>query len=972
MASTPGSTAPWRLLTLLALAGVSHPVPLVAQGAGTGALQIRVTDDRGVAIPRATVTITGAGAAGQVFATDVSGRLLVTQMVPGDRELLVEQIGFVPVRFTHVLVVADETVALHLRLPVGAPLPGGPLARPVDGIPPAGTGVVVGRNDLELAGRHPDAVEFTAALTERLTLDPGWRATVGFGNGVSSAHTRLLVDGFEQVLLRHPGLPAEAPGAALFGTAATAQARYRRSSDDAILVAAPGGAIALASDEGGPSRAWLSWASGSVFARALDNPGDSATSTLAAGARIGSFLADGRGSWSVRAEYRKEADPTAAPFEVPGPAPLVRRSDQLGGEARLVLRPSPNTTFQLNAAGATRTETNPFLSGILGNADGSELSATDLFLGAGAILRGEDWQSTTRLGLSTARREWTTSEDDETVRAFDRIVTGGVAQLPGEFSERMVTLSEVLEMPWATHVVAIGGAVTMRSFTHDWLARDHRRVTFGSADDLQAGVGHLVDASVSGSAPSISVPEVAFFLQDTWQPNAHWRVRAGVRIQSQFLPDDLAAVHSDFRTAFGVIDTLIPADHRSGIGPRLSVGWDPGGAGRTLLEVAAGTMGGRYDPATLAEVARSADPIAVTRGSGTVTSPTVPPADMVVGQALSFFGPGVRAPRHYFATAGVAQSLAPGTTVSVRGGYLHTDFLLRRDNINLPAHPLAFDEDGRAIWGVLDHRGSLIAAEPGTNTRVTGFDEVWGHTSTGYSRQRFFSAALTHGRGDGIALRAEYTWSRTEDNLLGLLSADPADRAIVVDPAATEEWSDGRSDLDVPHQLAVMVRWGDGHDRLQAGARWRWRSGLPYTPGFAPGVDINGDGSSANDPVGLDAVNGVRGLLTAAGCTVGNTAVAARNSCRSPAVHGLDLDVRYGFMTAGARRLDITLEGFNLIASNHGIPDRAAVLVDPAGALSLTGEGTVVLPLVLNDHFGQLQSRRTAPRTIRIGLRLEN
>jgi hypothetical protein len=309
----------------------------------------------------------------------------------------------------------------------------------------------------------------------------------------------------------------------------------------------------------------------------------------------------------------------------------------------------------------------------------------------------------------------------------------------------------------------------------------------------------------------------------------------------------------------------------------------------------------------------------------------------------------------------------------IRGGYHHTDFLLRRDNINLPAGPLAYDGDGRAIWGALDHRGSILAPVPGSNARVSGFDQVWGLTSTGYSRQRFASAALTHERPGGIAVHAEYTWSRTEDNLAGMLSADLADRALVVDPTATEGWSDGRSDLDVPHQLSLTARLGGGPaDRHVIAARWRWRSGLPFTPGFAPGVDVNGDGSSANDPVGLESVAGVRGLLTDAGCTVDGPGVAARNSCRGPAVHGLDVELGYRLWGTGSRRLDITLEGFNLIASGTGLVDRAAVLVDPSGSITTSANGTLVLPLVLNDHFGELQSRRTAPRTVRLGLRFGN
>ncbi len=62
---------------------------------------------------------------------------------------------------------------------------------------------------------------------------------------------------------------------------------------------------------------------------------------------------------------------------------------------------------------------------------------------------------------------------------------------------------------------------------------------------------------------------------------------------------------------------------------------------------------------------------------------------------------------------------------------------------------------------------------------------------------------------------------------------------------------------------------------------------------------------------------------------------------------------------------------FNLVSSDVGIIDRAAMLVDPDGSITTNG-AEVTLPLVSNDNFGQLLSRRTDPRLIRIGLRLEN
>jgi hypothetical protein len=159
---------------------------------------------------------------------------------------------------------------------------------------------------------------------------------------------------------------------------------------------------------------------------------------------------------------------------------------------------------------------------------------------------------------------------------------------------------------------------------------------------------------------------------------------------------------------------------------------------------------------------------------------------------------------------------------------------------------------------------------------------------------------------------------------------------------------------------------------LTLGARWRWRSGLPFTPGFRPGVDANGDGSGNNDPVSRQAVAGLSGLLESAGCDAPAGDFAERNSCREEAVQALDAELGLRLPVGGARRVTLTLSAFNLVSTATGIVDRAAVLVDPDDSIGTDANGRLTLPLILNDNFGELLTRRNDPRTIRIGLRVEN
>ena len=135
---------------------------------------------------------------------------------------------------------------------------------------------------------------------------------------------------------------------------------------------------------------------------------------------------------------------------------------------------------------------------------------------------------------------------------------------------------------------------------------------------------------------------------------------------------------------------------------------------------------------------------------------------------------------------------------------------------------------------------------------------------------------------------------------------------------------------------------------------------------------MNGDGSGNNDPVSQQAVAGLSGHLQEAGCEAPTGDFAARNSCREGAVQALDAELGFPLPIGGSRRVVLTLSAFNLVSTTTGVVDRAAVLVDPSGSITTDANGRLVLPLILNDNFGQVLSRRNDPRTIRIGLRVEN
>ncbi len=93
--------------------------------------------------------------------------------------------------------------------------------------------------------------------------------------------------------------------------------------------------------------------------------------------------------------------------------------------------------------------------------------------------------------------------------------------------------------------------------------------------------------------------------------------------------------------------------------------------------------------------------------------------------------------------------------------------------------------------------------------------------------------------------------------------------------------------------------------------------------------------------------------------------------CREPASHALDLSASVGLpMRSLGGRLELMVDVFNLASSATGLIDRAVLLVDPAGTLTTDAMGNVTLPLIANQRFGKLLSRRAEPRMVRFGLRL--
>jgi hypothetical protein len=341
----------------------------------------------------------------------------------------------------------------------------------------------------------------------------------------------------------------------------------------------------------------------------------------------------------------------------------------------------------------------------------------------------------------------------------------------------------------------------------------------------------------------------------------------------------------------------------------------------------------------------------------------------VQGSRFTLLGPSFAAPRS--TRLGLSLSRALGTSVlHIGAAYRHTDFLPRRTDLNRLAAPAGADQYGRPLYGMLVQQGSLLAAQ--ANRRFTSFDRLWAVNADGFSDYWGVTVSLVRDFATGPRFLASYTHSRTTDNWLGGRGGNAAAQlSPFPDSLSGNDWARDRSDFDVPHRVVVGLELALPGPFTLAGL-YRFESGAPFTPGFRAGVDANGDGADDNDPAFVnDAIAGIPVLLDAWDCLrtqVGE--FAARNSCREPGSHRLDLRLTMTTFRLGGTPVYLVFDGLNLVESDVGLRDHALYLIDRTGSLTTSPGGVTTVPLIANPAFGNVLARRTPGRALRVGLRI--
>ncbi|MEO8296088.1 MAG: hypothetical protein ABI613_11285, partial [Gemmatimonadota bacterium] len=770
------------------------------------------------------------------------------------------------------------------------------------------------------------------------------------------------------------------------------------------------GSILAAQSRGGSNRTvfspYLTFSGSGLGGKGADNPTSLSATSLQGGAVLSGSLIRDTAQYVLGFNYESLEQPSANNWERDsaqfngGPVSLretlpIVAADSFGsaiagyvtpqnrtfrggnGFGRLDWRLSPVLGLFTRFNFAKWSEQNPQLGEFLVSGVGTRLEARDFSAAMGIISAWSHTANEFKLGIRLAKRDWLTSDVPTTSLVAEGAAFGIDPVTPANFDQRAFDLNNTLQYSMSQHHIKAGIGLSFQKWSENYAFARRGIYQFGDLDEFANGTGDFFQI-VGPSSSDVSSRNLELFLQDVWSLSPNFKLQLGIRYEKQSLPTGKIQLNTDWVSASGITYATNPRDGNN-VAPRIGFVYDMQNRGVWVIRGGGGLYYSQTDLALFSEAVMFDGAALARRGQGTfATWPSVPDSVLapVIGPRLTLLDDGLQDPRTAKWNLGLSHALAGRFTVEVTGTYNHTDYIPRRTDLNLLSSPAATTQEGRPIFGTLVQQGGMLSAAPGSNRRFNGFDLVSGVASTGFSDYYGVTLAVERRADLGFGFRAAYTYSRTNDNWSLDRTGDPADQLspFPQDPASSE-WLDGRSDLDVPHRLVFLAEYAfPGKLGVEVAARLRYRSGLPFTPGFRPGVDPNGDGSGQNDPAFIDiSVAGAQAIIDGNGCLDSQVgAFAERNSCRQKAVKALDLHValRLPVQFRGSA-LRLLVDGFNLVSTETGIVDRAVFLVDPSQSITTTGSGTVTIPYIANPGFGGLLSRRGEPRIVRLGLKVD-
>lgn len=651
----------------------------------------------------------------------------------------------------------------------------------------------------------------------------------------------------------------------------------------------------------------------------------------------------------------------------------ARIDERVSAFGRLDWQPGDRIAITTRASGSRYTSQGPAERSGLAAAFGNEFEAFSM-------------QAAVNVHARVSRRvvtEWRVSSEvgdaaglggavPRTAFATTGLDQGSAVGAPFEDQRATTRVSGLLHLDLGAHRLKGGFAASYDQNDVRYVRDSDGRFAFGDyvqgspLNQRGAWSGSVIDSY----AGAFRTSELAFLIQDSWRLAEGLTLSLGARAERSQLPLGQIERNASWLAATG-LDNRAVSQPGSRLAPRVGLRWELGSQREWVIEGGGGVFHDLPDRRDLAEALtldRGAD---VRRGVGDMSSwPLAPSAANapVVGRTLSMLGPDFEGPRTQRFALGVTRRLG-AWSASLSGVYRHTDFLARRSDLNLPASAPGEDQHGRPLFGSLQQVGTLVTAVPGSNRRFAGFDAVHAIEATGFSDFWGATVGVERVQDDGLSVGLQYTYSSTTDNVLGFGNA-------VLSPFPNglngQDWAEGRSDFDVPHRVLVAADWA-ASGAVRLGVVYRLSSGAPFTPGVRGGVDANADGDWRNDPAAIDTtLAGLSDLFGKWSCLKDDIgSFATRNACRGGIVHRLDVRAALRLGSLGVGKVELLLEGLNVLAPISGPVDRALLLVDPTGTTTTdSGTGVTTVPYIVNPNFGKVLSDRSPGVLWRVGVRI--
>ena len=537
---------------------------------------------------------------------------------------------------------------------------------------------------------------------------------------------------------------------------------------------------------------------------------------------------------------------------------------------------------------------------------------------------------------------------------------GNETTLPSINNIKYWTWSDDLTFTRGKHLLKTGALIEHAVSDKVTTVNSRGTYTFANLAQFFAGTPSRFQGIVPGSILPRQRPNslFGFYVQDDYRVTSSLTLNLGARYEFFTVPaakGGLDAYLADVVTSTSTsVGGPFVNPSLKNIAPRVGFAWDLTGNGRTAIRGGSGLYYDTDNPYNSSLGLTAATPpfggvVNVTGASVPFPRPVFPVGSTTTGLALRVIDYHIKQPRAWTYNVNLQRELAARWALMV--GYAGSRGYNLVSSIEAnPAVPIV-QPDGTLFFPA------------GAPRRNPAWGSIDYRTSHGHSTYNSLQTSLMKRFGSGNQLQLSYTLSDTKDNNDAQLGQDTLNTSTFppnpYDPDA--EW--GPAPFDARHVFAANATWELPAFRdnpvlggWQLNAVVQMRSGYPFSPSIATtnwsrsgntagGTEDRPNVRPGTNPNKIITGNPNRWFDTSAfelqpRGYLGNT---PRNFLRGPGFATTDLSLVKNQALAGATRLQIRLEIFNLFnRPNFSVPNRQvfAGAVENEAALVTAGQVT--------------------------------